>query len=340
MVFAMIYVSPLLIGEHRSNVFEYIVMLICLAYALQGIIQLLGFMVPAIGDFLISISPYKEEIIDGRLSSQAFRSYALAGYHFFGLACGFGSAFILFFKCLFSEKQTFIKGYKAYIIFTLLMVGAAFAGRTAWVGLVTALAMSVVFLFIKKPKRIFYQTMKAIVIMSVALLLIYNVFLTPAIKNQLETTIFPFAFEFFYSYEEDKEFRTSSTDVLIENFYYSLPYETVMYGKGKFFNLDGSYFGHTDAGYMRTIMFGGILFTLSLIIYQSLYFLKPLALARKGEDHESKMDFIFFLTLFVTMFIFEYKGLIIGNNKAMDATFCLIGIAYITKYFNSKTKSI
>jgi hypothetical protein len=335
MVSAMIYAFPLLVEEHRSDILEYSITLICYAYAIQGVIQMIGFLIPAIGDFLISISAFRSEAIDGRYSSTSFRLYALTGTPFFGLACGFGIAFILFFKCIFTENQTFIRGYKAYIIFGLLFVGSIFAGRTAWVGFAIALVMSLVFMFIKMPRHFFYQTMKTIIVIPIALFLIY-IFLTPAMKNRLETTIFPFAFEFFYSYEEIKEFKTNSTDVLIETHYYPLPYETVMYGKGKFSNMDKSFYGHTDAGYMRSILFGGIFFTLSLIIYQSLYFLKPLALARKGENAEDKIDYIFFLALFVSLFFFEYKGIVIGVNKTYDATFYLMGMAYITKYFNHK----
>jgi hypothetical protein len=325
MVFAMIYAYPLLIDEREADTFEYGIALVCCAYAIQGTVQIAGFLSPAVGDFLISIGPFDSDMVDERLTDIPFRLHVLTGTPFFGLSCGFGIAFILFFRCLFSENQTFIRGYKAYIIFGLLFAGSVFTGRTAWVGLAIALAMSVAMMFVKIPKRFWYNVVKTIVVVPVALFLVY-IFLTPAMKKQLKTTVLPFAFEFFYNYEETREFTTFSTEGLIEDHYYSLPYETIMYGKGKFSNMDKTFYGHTDAGYMRSILFGGIFFALCLLIYQALYFLQPLALARESRD---KLNYIFFLTLFAALFVFEYKGIVIGVNKTYDATFYLMGMAYL-----------
>lgn len=96
----------------------------------------------------------------------------------------------------------------------------------------------------------------------------------------------------------------SSGDTLIEDMYY-LPKEdyTIFLGDGLYINSDGSYYGHTDAGIMRNILFGG---ALGSALYYSIYFY-PVKLLNDMGNHILGIT-VFSAPLVIMMIFFEIKG--------------------------------
>jgi hypothetical protein len=144
--------------------------------------------------------------------------------------------------------------------------------------------------------------------------------------------VFPFAFEFYYNYEEEGVVSTESSDALVGH-YFAIPYETVLYGDGRYLAETGGYYKGTDAGYMRIVLYGGIFFFLSLVIYQSLYFMKPLSIAIRRTNPEDYADFICLLFLFIHLFILEYKSDTIGTQNIMEVLLLFLGSSYMIRYY-------
>ena len=83
-------------------------------------------------------------------------------------------------------------------------------------------------------------------------------FIFPAVYSTMNDSILPWAFEFYYSFTETGEFTTESSEQLLEQHYYALGDNTLIYGDGMYKRYDGMYYGLTDAGYMRHAMYYGI----------------------------------------------------------------------------------
>ena len=328
MLSSLVFALPILINEDE-NTFEQAAYIICCAFTLQGFIQLIAYLVPPVGDFMVAMKPpaFQEFFI---LNPELrFRGYALTGSPFFELPCGFGVAFILFFRILYIKGQKYITGYKKYVMFFLFFFGSMLSGRTAFVGLGIALGM--VFFMVKNPVNSIYKTGRIILLLGVALVIVYN-FLPSSFREKISDTVFPYAFEFFYSFEETGKVGTVSSDAL-DGHYFALSSETLLHGDGRYLEPSGGYYRGTDAGYMRMLLYGGVPFFICLLIYQYVYFSKPLYNSRRGGTEEDRRDYWCLLFLFVHLFILEYKSDTIGTQNIMQVLLLFIGSAYMIRYY-------
>ena len=91
---------------------------------------------------------------------------------------------------------------------------------------------------------------------------------------------------------------------------------TLLFGDGRYYYDDGSYYMHTDIGYLRNIFFGGIfliIFIISILLILSLY-----------------SNSIMYLVLILPVcLLLHYKGVFMYNNPACVPL--LIFIAYILR---------
>lgn len=95
----------------------------------------------------------------------------------------------------------------------------------------------------------------------------------------------------------------SSGDTLVYGMYFMPDESTILWGDGRYKNLDGSYYMHTDAGYMRITLYFGIIG--ALMIYASYLSLSIFALQNLRND---KGERYIVMALLICFFIAEYKG--------------------------------
>ena len=337
MLFALIFALPILIDE-ENNAFEQAAYIICGAFSLQGFIQLMAYLIPSFGDFMIAMKPPEFQQFFILNPELRFRGFALTGSPFFELPCGFGVAFILFFRSLYIDGQKFITGNKKYVMFLFFFVGSMFSGRTAFVGL--GMAVGLVFFMAKDPINSIFRTVRIIIALSFALVIVYSLLLPSNLRDNISNTVFPYAFEFFYSFEETGKISTVSSDAL-DGHYYSLPIETILHGDGKYLDPESrGYYGGTDAGYMRMLLYGGVPFFICLLIYQYLYFSKPLYYSRRGITEEDRKDYWCLLFLFIHLFILEYKSDTIANQNIMQVLLLFLGSAYMIRYYYREQETV
>ena len=322
----LIYCFPILI-EKKTEAWTDTMQVICFTFALQGAIHLSGFLFTPIGDFLLDLKSdeFKEFLFDPQRNIDKFRGYALAGSIFFELPAAYGVACIMFFRLQLIENQHHINGWKSFVVIFLLITGIALSGRTGFVGLFIGLCIYL--LFMQNRLGVFIRNLgKYALIIGIGF--IAYILLNPAQRQNLNEELLPFAFEAYYSYVETGKFSTKSTDALENYHYFSLEEETILKGHGV--NSDDiAIYSHTDSGYMNNLIFGGILYLLCLIIYQSLYFISPLVIASK----KSALDFTLFLALFGYVFLLEYKATSLGTQFLTEALFLFIGFTYLLKNY-------
>ena len=333
LLLSILYVSPYIIGEGRDSAFNKVSEVIILTFALQAIIHLASFFNEGFGEFISGLKPESlREIVD--VEGQGFRVFSLTGNPYFALPAGYGVAFILFFRLLLTSYSSWLfSGFKRYILFFILVAGAVLSGRTGFTGLFCASVMALLMNYRGNTLKII-QIAKSSVITVLLLGLI--VFTSSAILSSqqlkaIEKDVFPFAFEFLYNYDKSGEFSTLSTDYLTENMYFNIPEETFFLGDARYSETSGGYYKSTDAGYMRQILFGGVIYLLILIVYQLLYFYTPMKTALERRFSDGWNDFLCWLTLLVYLFILNYKGEAIGTMQIMQCLFLLLGLTYLTE---------
>jgi hypothetical protein len=127
---------------------------------------------------------------------------------------------------------------------------------------------------------------------------------------------------------------TGSSNVTF-SFYYPLRDETLLWGHGiEDLWAIGNLYSFTDAGYMRSIIFGGVPFLICLVTYQFLYFLLPLRVAAsRGREKENRMDVYCFLFLFAYILILHIKDNALGIQHLTEVLFLFIGFSYLVNYY-------
>lgn len=232
-----------------------------LVNVLQAIIMLFAFIIPEMRDAILNMQPEAMiEIIDQNLFG--LRGLALSGTLFFGLSFLFSCATIInSYLFLYDDKNRNIY----YIFFIFLSLGSILAGRTAVIGLVYA----GFFLLYSSIREMKWGPIIYILKLTIVFLLIIQCFIFFGIGAEYQETftdkIVPYAFEFAYKYFDDGVVETSSTNTLF-TMYYPISWETFVFGDARWANGDG-YYGDTDAGYMRNILFMGIGGMLLLLYY-------------------------------------------------------------------------
>lgn len=237
-------------------------------FAIQTGIQLLGFVFPDIYR-LISFFQVKEakDAVESSLRVGLYRGFSLASDLFFGMGVMYGIGFLVWIYYYIEIKKRF--NLVSLLIFIALFIGTAFSARTGFIGLLFAF-LYFIFHESSSMQKIKW-TLK--IITTIILILLFTWIIIPiTYKSLLIEKIFPFAFEFIYSFLNKGRLETSSTNHLINMLHTTVNFDTALIGDGRYVNSDGSYYMHTDSGYFRNILFWGIPGLLLIIAYQFVFF--------------------------------------------------------------------
>lgn len=214
------------------------------AYILQSIIILLAYNIPAFEEFVRSFQSEKtkEIAVDGY---KGFRGLAIAAGQFFWIAGAYAMVFIIFAYKILEEKRTLWTG----IAFFILFAGSLFTGRTIYTGLFFSFVLFLIGSNLKTSvKFIFYAGIPLLIIIP----------LLPT--SFFESNFFGWAFEMFINYNETGSLSTTSSDGLLEDMIYMPEIKTILIGDGLWATngVSESFYGSTDSGFMRVLLFYGI----------------------------------------------------------------------------------
>lgn len=282
--FDMIMLWAILPEQYRP----YHLHLIVGVFILQSFIIFAAFLNPTVLDIVRGFQ--FEGIIDTAdryLNNGIFRGLALSGDQFFGLSASFGLISIIVVKLYLDTSQSLW-----IVLYLILFAANMFVGRTGFVGF----AFAFCYLLISDTKGKLKLIVRVVLFIILALFCIY-VFLPPAIKDILDESVFAFAFQLFYNYENSGSFSTSSTDTLLDMWEIDISFLTALIGDGRFVNADGSYYGHVDVGFLRQLLYGGILY----LVYSILVTFKILTnYSRRVPFKLFKLEYVIFIYLLAT----------------------------------------
>lgn len=311
LVIGILLYGDFCLKKKEGSAIEYLL----IAFVVQAFIQTVSFISPQINEFL---NIFREASVVEIASNQYLgtRGLALVGGGFFSLS----AAYAIFFVIL-VEKRRDIKLGKivSAIILGVLFFGALSAGRTALVGIAAAIGIMFVENFVdivkqfknngivintKLKKRTVIILVLILLVVLVVVLLILNDVLGVSIGEEIQRKINYFiiyAFELFYNLARGDGFTTSSTATL-SNMYFEVPVSTFFFGDGWYTTASGSYYMGTDAGYMRNILFFGIIGFFCLLVYQIQFF---------SYKQNSSRRFVSII-LIALLLVLHIKGDVIG----------------------------
>lgn len=280
--------------------------LVILAFALQSVIEWSSFILPPVREFIYSTK--SEDTIKKAMEYSGMRVNGLCGSDFFGLSAGFAFVFITFMSKmnLLFENNRVAKG----IFFVLLISGTFFAGRTGYIGALVAL----IYFFITRDRyrRPFNTQEKISSIVLVGLFIAFIIFMVNFYyTNDDFNMLIHWTFQNVFNYMETGSAQSTSTETL-KHMYFPIEFGTFLFGDGMYDMPDGSYYMATDAGYMRIVLFMGIIG--ELLMMTMMY--KMLDMRNK---HEKKLKWFMLLLIL----ILNYKGEVIMWSMMLLAIYTI-----------------
>lgn len=210
----------------------------------------------------------------------------------------------------------------------ILTLGTLLYGRIGSVVSILAIAVLVIF-FLTRPENINKALLVVFGISFIILLLgIFSIF------NESVRIWFLWAFELVISFIEEGEFSSTSTNILFERMYFVPDIKAFLIGDGLYTDpLTGAYYMGTDVGFLRAIMFYGIIPT--LLMYTAV--LIPVIGLYNRLKGSIRRKYVIYLLILLAMLliIFEIKGGIYHHYYAAFIPFYIV-----TNYQDRKLKNI
>ncbi|WP_180113199.1 hypothetical protein [Acinetobacter sp. YH12073] len=235
------------------------------------------------------------------IGANEYRNAFLAGSGYFGIAALY--AFVFPVLLYYIVEQVNSNKYIYYIMLFVIACAGLMAGRVAllcyFISLITFLV------FYRKISIIFYIAIGSFIFINI-------------VNNVDELEFFKLWFLNLYS----EGGRESSTIQELKTMFYMPDELTFLFGDGKFKGEFGGYYGSTDVGYMRNILFGGIFFCFFVILFIFSILFKS-------------NKFFLIVTLSFIALLLHGKGLFIINNPGF-LPIILLSIYYSQKYVSYK----
>lgn len=221
--------------------------------------------------FIVSPS-FKQLWLETILTDVQDRSADYAVYEFRYSLDGFAafsSASVFSFACLFCSYLV-ASNSKVNIVqiacLILMVVGCFFYGRVSLVGML----LGAVLIIWSADK--FSKTVNVVAVIFLFVFGLLSVLNVASQSNESLLAWQDWAFSIIKQLFIEKEVTDYSVTHMVEDMYYMPDFFTLLFGDGLYTNANGSYYGHTDVGFMRLILYGGILdliLVYSLLIYLS-----------------------------------------------------------------------
>lgn len=310
------------IGVLLIALFKYTNVSICKTlincFFIQSVIQVFSFLSPT----FLKLTDYfrTDSLIQQRIASyDGFRGLAIAGSNFFGLAVAYALLFIMLAFYWDKWKATIVK---KFIFSAFLIFGAFSAGRTAILGI----AFWGIYLIVKVLRQFDKKTLRNIVVGIVLVVVFVTLIKNKLVNNSAWTHFTDYLFQVFGNESTGKGFSISNSESLnqlLNDYYFKVDISTLLFGDGRYTGLDGLYYMHTDAGYMRNILYWGIFATATLFLYEYKILM---------NNVHNILQKRFAWVMLIALAIFEYKGQTVGFLIISQALVILIcaGMGEIT----------
>lgn len=240
--------------------------------------------------------------------------YSLDGF------AAFSSASVFSFACLFCSYLIASSRNVSIIMIACLMlmvIGCFFYGRVSLIGMLLG------GLLIVWTSGSIFKTVRIIAIIVAFVFGLLAVLNIVSQSNESLVAWQDWAFSIVKQLFVEKEVTDYSVTHMVEDMYYIPDAITILFGDGKYSNADGTYYGHTDVGFMRLVLYGGIF---CLIFVYTIIF----KLSRNIVRVSNSVIFKRFILLSVILFlVLEMKG-----ESYQRAIMMLYPLFFLQNYIN------
>ncbi|MDR1880768.1 MAG: hypothetical protein LBQ78_07515 [Tannerellaceae bacterium] len=301
---------------------DYMPRLIVYVFVIQSIIEMAAFVSPACAG-IVKRFQFESDMALAEEAYSGFRGLAISGRLYFEFAVTYGVVIILQMKRMVDAgRVSFLHSGELL----LLVIGGFFAGRTVFAGLLFALLLLLLARVSVRMKMAFIVR-TAIGIGALAALCV--ILLPGEITGFIQTILLPWVFDLFIKYQETGTATTSfSFNTLNEMYRVEITPTEWLIGSGHYYNPDGTYYKHVDAGYLRHILYWGLLGSALNFLYACRFFYRPFKRLSKGAYN----DRLFLAILFAYTLMVHYKGDILGASRF----YYIVVILYLFHFIHIK----
>ena len=307
-LYIVIAIGILLIAyfDYKGKISEMLnTVIIC--FIIQTLLQWIFFLLPDVSKLFNIFRT--ESMILNNIKYSGYRGLAISSSGFFGLSSAYAVASVLYF----TKGNTLFKNILVkYGMFLFMFSGVFFAGRTGFVALPFIFVIELIKV-IKNRKSIFCMSNKKNLVLFVIFTIVFIVAIVITMQIPKFSSMYHYAFELFRNIFSGKGFTTTSTDGLLAMYDVDMSVKTFFVGDGIYtVNQNGveSYYMNTDVGYLRKLLYFGIIgFAISLAFQLCIF----------GKV-ENKKEFVLIMCL---LLVLELKGEIIGMSILVNSIIML-----------------
>ena len=294
------------------------------ATVVQSVIIMMMLIVPSVKDFFFSLLRDGSARVEKNLFSGGFRFLGFAFNSTWDLSIVQSMA--IMYICLLFKLDKKEINLKNTLFFLLLAMSIFLTGRTGFIGLLLGLIILIVPSSFKEVPLLkatkFFGKLMAI---TLPLFFLIIITLPSDVKDVVEKNVMPWAFELFQN-ETGGKVETASSNELQAMYFVPEP-STFLIGDGYYVNPYDTtrYYMDTDAGYMRHILFYGIVGCLLMTTIYGMIFLK----IYKSSTVLGKSNSLKLFSILVAFYFFlsHVKGdLFLGADMPIKSLFLLMAL--------------
>lgn len=227
--------------------------------------------------------------------SNGLRTNALSGGLFFGLAISYSICLVIsVYHYLVVEKKK--PTVRLFTLFIVINVGLVISGRF---GLVYIIPM-LFFLPAVRASSVSRLLLFGIISITIFVGLMFALYLKhPVFAAMFDDVIYPYVFEMIDSYLAGHGVHSQSTARLTTMYEIDASVYQLIFGEGLYTGSDGLYYKHTDVGFIRHLLFGGVTFVILGFVHLRVLVLPLL--------RDSKTRYLAY-SIFILLFVCSLKG--------------------------------
>ncbi|MEZ8412221.1 O-antigen polymerase [Vibrio splendidus] len=241
--------NPIFRGSYEKRIIHLVLAII----SFQALVMILMLIFPPIQKMVFSLIStngahvrYEGDFRFRAIGLTGFSSYSMAVCQCFGL---------YLFHILWSYKQSRYGWFLSVLSFLIIMISAVISARTSFVFIVPLFFYYVFLLFHSKSSILKYK-ISCVFFVFVILAFFLVSYLISTGSNEIERML-NWTFEIFYNFADTGKLATSSSNSLKDLFFLPTT-STILWGDGYYLLPSGEYYMHTDVGYLRVLLYGGL----------------------------------------------------------------------------------
>ena len=299
---------------------------------LQSIIMIAMLVSPEIKDFFFSILRDADARLKQNQISGGFRflGFAFGGSWDLSIVQSFGIMLI----ALLIKTGRYKINLKIALLFLLLVVSVFLAGRTGIFGILLALLLLIP---VRTTEIPFYKLTKLLVficLVTVPLFFFIRSKIPDTVADILQTKFLPWAVEMFQN-DNGTVLETRSSNEL-KTMYFLPAAKTVLLGDGYYKNQQdpNRYYMDTDAGYMRHLLFYGIIGSVMQIFFYLVLFYQMYTFSSALQQPLATRLFVIFTAIY--FFVSHIKGDLLGGADMPVKTLIFLYAVLLSFYHQEK----